>query len=370
MNNSDTVFYFDGTGARPRPARLLLYNGGAHLYETGEDHFIAAFPYSEVHLISNDNSYHHFSLLPDRSQALDVANDHPLLPELLIQSGKTKKGLVKRLSGLKLPVLVLLVAAVVAGLYFLLVAGLSGVALQLISPKKEAELGKIIYDNMISGSQVDTNATAMLTRFASNLKLSDKYQLQFTVLDEDEINAFAIPGGHIVVYKGILKKMQRPEELVALLGHESTHVNERHSLRNMLQQMTGGILLSMVFGDLGSMGSVVAERANALQSLSYSRGLESEADEKGMEKMITNHVDPAGMVKLMDRLKEAEKDYHLPGFLSSHPLTAERKEKAQQFVRDHGFRAQPLPALDKEWQTLKAEVGDDVPSRKIDGDRE
>lgn len=364
MEASTVVYYFDGNSARPRPARLLVYDQALHLYETAEDHFIAAFPYQEVKQLSSDNSYVHFSLLTDRSQALDVPLNHPLLPEIIKLSEGKNKSWSGGLSRIKLPILVLIFLLVVVGIYYALVSGVSGLALQFISPKKEAELGKMIYSSLMENEKIDTAATDLLQKFASDLKLSEQYTLQFTVVDANEVNAFAIPGGHIVVYKGILQKMRKPEELVALLGHESTHVNERHSLRNMLQEMTGSFMLSMVFGDLGSIGGAIAGRANALRSLSYSRGLEEEADEKGMERMLKNKVNPNGMVNLMDRLKEAEKDIHLPGFLSTHPLTTERKANALNFTTLHPYN-EPVPeAIAMDWKALKAEVGNDVPSPK------
>ena len=363
MENTGKVFYFDGQAARPRPARLLLFDHHLHLYETDADHLIASFSYKDLHLLSKDNSYAHFRL-GDDALALDIPLDNFLLPELLKQKDATLVGFERKLSGLKLPLLVLISFGLIAGLYFLLVSGLSGFALQFISPKKEAELGRIIYSNIVESSTIDSAATALLTKFAGDLKLSDKYTLKYTVLDEPEINAFAIPGGHIVVYKGILQKMESPEELVALLGHESTHVNERPSLKNILQSMTGGIILSTVFGDLGSFGSVFAEKANTLQSLSYSRGLEEEADEKGMAKMLDNQVDPIGMVKLMDRLDAVEKGVQLPGFLSSHPLTRERRGNALKFVRDHAFVGKLPVTVKRDWEALKAETGNELPSAK------
>ena len=246
-------------------------------------------------------------------------------------------------------------------MYYLLVTGISGVGIRLISPKKEAQLGELIYEAMLKDAIIDTVSSRLLTDFAGELRMSEKYNLKFTVVDDKEVNAFAIPGGHIVVYKGILQQMTRPEELVALIGHESSHINERHSLRNMMQELTGNFVLSMVFGDLGSIGGAIAGRANALRSLSYSRSLEKEADEQGMHRMLRNRIDPHGMVMLMDRLKAAEKDVKLPGFLSTHPLTDERREQALKFVSEHPAEATMTQKLKSNWDHLKKSIGTPTP---------
>jgi Zn-dependent protease with chaperone function len=364
MEDSTIVKYFDGSSARPLQARMLLFNNAIQLYNIDENSFLAAFPYNDIKLLSKTVSTAHFSLMADGSHNLEVPADHILLPELLKMTDESGDKWYRKLFKLKIPALILIFLCITIGLYYFLVAGVSRIGLGLISPKKEAELGKMIYSAMMEDARIDSVATRQLTDFAGHLKLSEKYKLQFTVLDEKEVNAFAIPGGHIIVYKGILQKMNRPEELVALLGHESSHVNERHSLQNMLQDLTGGFMLSIVFGDLGSLGGSIAGKANTLRSLSYSRGLEKEADEQGMQRMLKNDVDPRGMIMLMDRLKESEKDLNLPGFLSTHPLTTERKADAQKFVKQHPVKSKVPEDLSISWNRLKKTVAENPGEKK------
>ncbi|MBC6492278.1 M48 family metallopeptidase [Flavihumibacter stibioxidans] len=351
--DSTIVQYFQKKSAGFLPARMLLFNNAIQLYSPDENSFIAAYPYNGISLIAREQGSARFSLLPDRSAELEVPEQHFLLTELLKATNVKLQKRKKRMGKLVLPAALLAMAGLAAALYYLLVAGVSSIGLQLISPKKEAELGKMIYSSMVSGMPVDTAAGVKLAAFAEKLKLSENYTLHFTVVDEKEVNAFAIPGGHIVVYKGILQQMQRPEELAALLGHEASHVNERHSLRNMLQELTGTFVLSLVLGDMGALGTTIAGNANKLRSLSYSRGLEEEADEKGMERLLQNSVDPKGMIWLMDRLKESEKEVSMPGFLSTHPLTEERKASAQKFVSKHPGGNNKTAALEESWTALK-----------------
>lgn len=350
------VQYFNGQSARPVPARILLFNNAIQLYDIVDNNFLADFPFNGIRLLSNSGDAVHFSLVSDGSQTLQIPRHHLMLPELMKYESGDSDRWFEGLSKIKLPLLLGLFLLVVIGGYYLLVSGLSGIGLQLISPRKEAELGKLVYEAMIKDQTIHQDATQALADFSTSLDLSENYDLQFTVVDDTMVNAFAIPGGHIVVYKGILQKMQRPEELVALLGHEASHVNERHSLRNMLQELTGSFMLSMVFGDLGSIGGAVASQANMLRSLSYSRSLEESADEEGMKRMVKNNVHPEGMVMLMDRLKEASEGIELPGFLSTHPLTEDRKQHAQEFARKHSIKRDLPPVLITNWDILKRSI--------------
>ncbi|MFT4024657.1 MAG: M48 family metallopeptidase [Flavihumibacter sp.] len=336
----ETVIYFNGKDT-PLAVRLLIFQRAVQLYDAGTDDFLSAFAYKDLRYLSEDNSYVHFSLQQNDSRRLEVPRGHPLLHELLEHTGtkRNRRGVRERL---KWPVLVAGSLALLVGIYLLLVSTISGFALQFISPQREAALGEMMFTNLVATEKTDDRATVLLNQFAAHLHLSEKYRLVFTVVNDTVVNAFAVPGGHIVVYKGILQKMQTPEELVALLGHESTHINERHSLRSMLRELTGGMMLSLVFGDLGSIGGAIAGRADMLQGLSYSRRLEEEADTQGMQRMTDNGIDPGGMAMLMDRLQTVEEGQRLPGFLSTHPLTTDRKAAALRFAAKHPVQ-QPLP---------------------------
>ena len=354
MPDTTIVRYSPPGPESSREVRILLFNNAVHLYDAGSNAFIAAYPYKEFSVLEKNAESALFSV-GDGSE-IEVPAEHFSLPELLKLSGYGKSRWSVSLSRLKVPLLLTGFLLFAITMYYVVVSGISGIGIRLISPKKEAQLGQMIFDAMLKDATIDTVASGLLTDFAAQLRMSEKYNLKFTVVDDKDVNAFAIPGGHIVVYKGILQQMTRPEELVALIGHESSHINERHSLRNMVQELTGNFVLSMVFGDLGSIGGVIAGRANALRSLSYSRSLEKEADEQGMHRMLSNRIDPQGMVMLMDRLKAAEKDVHLPGFLSTHPLTEERRVHALKFVAEHPGEAVMTPKLESNWEQLKKAI--------------
>jgi predicted Zn-dependent protease len=188
----------------------------------------------------------------------------------------------------------------------------------------EIKLGEEMYSSSLGSMRVDSNRTAILNEFFRELHYPVAYPVSITVVESEEINAFAIPGGHIVVYSGILERMRKPEQLAALLGHESAHIAERHSLRNLFRSLGRNLFLLLFMGNNSGLVTEVAGQLDALKGLQYSRTLEYEADDKGMDYMSKSRIDPSGMLRLMEMLQKETKGTELPGFLQTHPLHEDR----------------------------------------------
>ncbi len=144
--------------------------------------------------------------------------------------------------------------------------------------------------------------TRLVNKFYKEMGVSSPYPIKVTVVDFDQTNAFAVPGGHIVVYSGLLKRMKQPEELAALLAHESSHVNLRHTTRSLMQSLGTFTAVSLIFGDVTGIGAVLVENASQLKSLEYSRSLEKEADLNGLSMLKNQHIPGNGFVLLFKTL--------------------------------------------------------------------
>jgi predicted Zn-dependent protease len=151
------------------------------------------------------------------------------------------------------------------------------------------------------------------------MKVATAYNVRITVVSSDIVNAFALPGGNIVVYTGLLKELKTYPELAALLSHEFTHVNNKHSTKSIFRQLGSRIFLSLLFGKFGSVTSVMIDQADKFKSLKYSRGLEKEADIEGLAILKERKIDPEGFVALFKHLKDSAPASALPEFLGSHP---------------------------------------------------
>jgi beta-barrel assembly-enhancing protease len=217
---------------------------------------------------------------------------------------------------------------ITAGAVYLVYAWLPKLAERaagLVPVEYEVKLGESMVQNLETGSATNDSANYYLSRFVSALRLDSRYPINARVIVSEEINAFAVPGGNIFVYSGLLEKMGSYEELVALLGHEVTHVVKRHSLRSLLSSAATGIVISTMLGNNGGLGNWALSQADQLKQLDYSRELETEADNYGLGIMTVNRVDPEGMLRLLHILKqESIEDPGLMKYLSTHPETEAR----------------------------------------------
>lgn len=353
--NEYSVHYYDGNRSAPRNARIEIQNGAILLYDgEGYEGRPLVFPLNTCKASQAGGNL--FVYLGKTGVAyLEVPGTSPHYTALLALLQGQPTGIDAKLHKQKWPVLVLALCAVFALVYLCFTQLLPGVALRLISREQEKVLGEKIYRSVLTDSEVDHFQTQQLQAFADQLHLSDQYAIRVTVVKNKEVNAFALPGGHIVVYSGILRVMESPETAAGLLGHEATHINQRHSLRGMLSGIGWSLLRSIVFSGFGDMGNVVLSNAGSLHQLSYSRKLEREADRKGMELLVRNHIDPAGMKTLMLALQKVDKGI-LPAFsfISTHPLTEERIKNADDFIQQHkNAKFATDSSLNRIWKQLK-----------------
>jgi len=214
----------------------------------------------------------------------------------------------------------LLIIALFATVYLLVVPWLGEKIAVSFSKEKEIGLGNTMYSSIIEGADVDTARSAIINRFFKDLNFPVSYPIEIAVVKSPEVNAFAVPGGHIVVYEGILETMKTPEQLAALLGHEASHIEKRHSLRNIFRSMARKMFLLMIFGGDAGLAGYLANRADDLKGLEYSRELETEADDHGMQMMYKSQIDLNGMLLLMQQLQKSAEGKEPSSLLSTHPV--------------------------------------------------
>jgi len=211
---------------------------------------------------------------------------------------------------------VLLVAA-----YAWLVPFLAERLAKRVPASYEESLGNGIYNTLKTGFAIDEKKTAYANSFFSELKIPTKYNIRITVVNENIANAFAMPGGNIVVYDKIIAGMNNYEDLAALLSHEFTHVENKHTTRSLFRQLGSAVFLSVILGDLGSITNVLIRHAGNLKNLNYSRRLEKEADLNGLQILSVRKIDCNGFVRLFELLKKETEKTGTPAseWISSHP---------------------------------------------------
>ena len=167
--------------------------------------------------------------------------------------------------------------------------------------------------------------------------------MRVTVVDDGTVNAFAVPGGQVVLLRGLVERTRTPEELAGVLAHELQHVLQRHTTRLLLQHASTGLLLVAVSGDITGAMAYGIESARVLGTLRYSRHLESEADVEGLRMLLAADVDPRGMIAFFETMRAAERGASATfRYLASHPLAAERVEALKQLAGSHTKEFRPL----------------------------
>jgi Zn-dependent protease with chaperone function len=209
--------------------------------------------------------------------------------------------------------------------YFLLVPKVSDLVSKTVPVSWEVELGDKLGAGMISEQKKDVNKSRMLDSFFIMLDVRTEYPIRFHFINDSVINAFAMPGGNIVIYKGLFDKINSYESLAGLMGHEFTHVEFKHSLKTIFRSISSFIILAAFFGDLTGLAGIIAENANTIQNLSYSRDFEREADANAVTILLDRKISLSGMLDLFNVfLSESKAGESIPKFLNTHPVTDDR----------------------------------------------
>jgi beta-barrel assembly-enhancing protease len=237
--------------------------------------------------------------------------------------------------------------------YLVIIPWIGELVANRVSKEWETNLGDNIYQSMISGYTIDQQRTKAINQFYRSSGYKIPYHVRITVVKEKELNAFALPGGNIIVHDALLRKLQYPEQLAALLGHEASHISERHSLRNIFRTFSRQMFLSLILGNSSGMASVLIEQADALKALHYSRSLETEADNLGLALMEINGIDLNGMLTLMQILQKETGSAEPSSFLSTHPVFSERIKNIHSKITTSRNAIDPNEELETIFQSLK-----------------
>lgn len=210
------------------------------------------------------------------------------------------------------------------------------------SKEKEIQLGRQLALEVEQQAKLveDEKITEYVNRVGQNIVLHSDAKVPFTikVIDTDEVNAFALPGGFFFVNKGLILAADNESELAGVMAHEIAHVAARHAMENQgkAQAMNYGMLAGIIFG--GAVVSTVLQNGGgilgALGMLKFSRGAEEEADRLGVQYLYASGYDPTGMATMFEKL--ASQNRKKPGTLaklfSSHPQSLDRRDTSLKLV--------------------------------------
>lgn len=241
-----------------------------------------------------------------------------------------------------------LFVALLVGLPLLTIFGarrLAEAAALRLPPELDAVLGRPTWEALRASGQRCENAAA--ERYVESVMrpLLDalgptEWRFELMVSDSSDVNAFALPGGYVVVNAGLLAAAKSGDEVAAVLAHELSHVTARHGTQRLAAGLGAAAALGFVLGivDLGAPAYTLAE----LASLGYDRGQEREADELGLSLLQRAGISPLGMATFFERMSSEPVP---PELLSTHPDPGDRAARAREAAQGQEPRlVLPAPA--------------------------
>jgi len=249
--------------------------------------------------------------------------------------------------------------------------------LVLMSEQEEVAAGKQYYAITTQLSEGETpyrDVQNLVTRVGMKMaRNSERPNLpwEFNVVDSNEPNAYALPGGKISITRGLISKMNSEDQLASVLGHEEGHVTARHAVVSASRQQLLGAVLGVGGAVLQSQGTpgagaiaLAGQIGATLLVQKYSRDQERQADELGLKYMTAAGYNPRAFVETMEILLAASKQEpsRFESLFASHPVTSERIATARQRLASGYTEAQSRPENTTEFQRAIAPLRDDAPA--------
>jgi predicted Zn-dependent protease len=250
-----------------------------------------------------------------------------------------------------------------------------GKGVNLFSLEREIGLGKQLAQEVERSSKLidDPVVTEYVNRVGQNLVRNSDARVPFTikVIDSDEVNAFALPGGFFYVNSGLILRAQEEAELAGVMAHEISHVCARHGTKNATkgELMQLATIPLIILGPAGWAGYGIYQGLNLaipITFLKFSRDAEREADFLGLQYMYKTGYDPNAYVTFFERIQADEKRRPgtIPKVFSTHPPTPDRIEAAQKEIARILPAKQEYIVTTSEFDTVKARLRNIMFSRK------
>jgi len=228
-----------------------------------------------------------------------------------------------------------------------------------ITNKTEKKLGELYWDvfknteREIINPKITKTVDSIVSRICNKNNI-DRKNIKVHILEKDNVNAFALPNGYLILYSGLIESTDNPEELAGVISHEIAHIELNHVMKKLVREFGLSVLVSMSGGKGGGEG--IKEAAKMLSSTAFDRDQEKEADIRAVDYMIKAQIDPEPYAEFLYRLSNEEnQSMQYLNWISTHPETKERAEYIIEHSKNKSVSYQKIISASS-WEKMKAEV--------------
>lgn len=202
--------------------------------------------------------------------------------------------------------------------------------------------GKTQCNNPVLLEAVEALAAPMRTRLPEEMR-----GFKVHVVDDQTVNAYALPGGELFLLTGFLEQAESSSEVVGVMGHEIGHAVLRHGMRAMTHQLGLVLALTILTGGMDSVTQGLAAQAASMEGLAFSREQESQADVFGVRLATDAGWDPSRVVDFFTRMQQDNAMDVVPAWLTTHPANQDRVHNLQGLLHEHPpLGTDPMPAVE------------------------
>ena len=225
----------------------------------------------------------------------------------------------------------------------------------------ENKIGDLIWDEIHDSEQVITNDSVVKTldKLINPICKANgivRDSLKIHIVKKDEVNAFALPNNHLVVYTGLIVDCKKQEALQGVLGHEIAHIENNHVMKKLSKEVGLSVLLAAASGGKG--GQIIKEIFKTLSSTAYDRALEKEADMQSVKYLLKANISPEPMADFMYELAQKHDSPSGFGWISTHPESEERAKYILDYLKGRKYQKKQIltSELKSEFFSKKAQV--------------
>ena len=208
-------------------------------------------------------------------------------------------------------------------------------AVDRIPQEWEQRLGQSAYQDFLNQQTVVKEGPSVSAVHEISQRLIERipanpYTFEISIVKNDTVNAFALPGGYVIVFTGLLAQAKSGEEVAGVLSHEFNHVLQRHGLERIVKQLGIVAAVGIILGDQQGLAGIMKQVGVELLSLKFGRAQETEADVTGVRMLHRARIDPTGMITFFQRMSEQEQGR--VEWLSTHPMSSGRAERLRKEI--------------------------------------